>query len=43
MTKCGRFAKCIEHRKDLKACMIQKNFILLTKNNIDFLKLVAND
>lgn len=24
------FAKCIEHRKDLKACMIQKNFILLT-------------
>lgn len=25
------FAKCIEHRKDLKACMIQKNFILLTK------------
>lgn len=37
------FAKCIEHRKDLKACMIQKNFILLTKNNIDFLKLAAND
>lgn len=37
------FAKCIEHRKDLKACMTQKNFILLTKNNIDFLKLVAND
>lgn len=25
MTKCGmrEFAKCIEHRKDLKACMIQ--------------------
>ena len=36
------FAKCIEHRKDLKACNT-KCFILLIKNDIDFLKLAAND
>ncbi len=37
------FAKCIEHRKDLKACMTQKNFILFIKNDTDFLKLAVND
>lgn len=37
------FAKCIEHRKDLKTCTIQKDFILLIKNGIDFLKLAVND